>query len=242
MDELELMRHAAKTSAAIVESNTTQDVARHTMNVAQRLGYHSVSLVKKDSQGSNEVLFSNGPQPDMAKYQREGMAAHDPLVQRGLQSAFPQSGAEIAAARLSDAERHVLSYVAKAAGCTDSLVIPVRRSTNPDGVIVFGGARPDTSPAARAALTILGHCAYGRISELCGGASISQKPKVQLSPRETEVLGWVAKGKCDSEIAIILSMSERTARFHVANAKAKLDTSTRVQAVTRAVELGLIAA
>jgi DNA-binding CsgD family transcriptional regulator len=36
-------------------------------------------------------------------------------------------------------------------------------------------------------------------------------------------------------------MSERTARFHVANVKGKLNASTRVQAVTKAMELRLIA-
>jgi DNA-binding CsgD family transcriptional regulator len=242
MDDIDIMRQAAKISAVIASSASAQDVAQQTMSVAKKLGYHSVSMVKKNPQEPiGEVLFSNGGAGDIEKYQRDGMVRHDPLVNRGLQSEFPQSGAEIASARLSEAERHVLSYVGKATGCADSLVIPVRRSTNPGGVIVFGGLKPDTSPAARAALTILGHCAFGRIAEL-KQTRPAPRAKVQLSPRESEVLGWVAKGKCDSEIAIILGMSERTARFHVANAKAKLDTASRVQAVTKAMELGLIAA
>ena len=121
-------------------------------------------------------------------------------------------------------------------------MIPVRKSTNPDGVIVFGGKTPDTGPAARAALTILGHCVYDKIAELANAGSTLPKLTVALSRRESEVLNWVAQGKCDSEIAIILNMSERTARFHVANAKTKLATPSRVQAVTKALELGLIAA
>jgi DNA-binding CsgD family transcriptional regulator len=245
MDDIEIMRQAAKSSQAIVQCANAQAVAQQTLSVAQRLGYHSISLVKKNAgDGSGEVLYSNGGGGDIEQYRREGMVKNDPLVNRGLTSEFPQSGMEIASSRLSAAERHVLSYVAKAAGCADSLVIPVRRSASTEGVIVFGGLKPDTSPAARAALTILGHVAYGRISELTNGgdAVADVAPAIKLSPRETEVLGWVAKGKCDSEIAIILSMSERTARFHVANAKAKLDTTSRVQAVTKALELGLIAA
>lgn len=242
MDDIDIMRRAAKASAVIASSASPQDVAQHTMSVAKQLGYHSVSVVKKTAPETlGEVLFSNNGLGDIAAYTRDGMLKDDPLVNRGIQSEFPQSGREIASTRLSDAERRVLSFVSKAAGCGDSLVIPVRRSTNPDGVIVFGGLKPDTSPAARAALTILGHCVYGRIAELKLSGTVS-KQKISLSPRETEVLGWVAKGKCDSEIAIILSMSERTARFHVANAKAKLNTTSRVQAVTKAMELGLIAA
>jgi DNA-binding CsgD family transcriptional regulator len=242
MDDLDIMRQAAKVSAIIADSATPQDVANKAMNVAKRLGYHSVSVVKKADGADAQVLFSNGNVADIQAYRRDDMVKHDPLVNRGGEMDFPVSGSEIASTRLSDVERKVLSFVSKAAGCCDSLVIPVRRSASPDGVIVFGGLKPDTSPAARAALTILGHCAYGRIAELAGDAMVQPAPGVKLSPRESEVLTWVAKGKCDSEIAIILNMSERTARFHVANAKAKLDTMTRVQAVTKAMELGLIAA
>lgn len=242
MDDIDIMRQAAKVSAVIASSPSAEDVAQQTMLVAKQLGYHSVSVVKAGGGGaSGDVLFSNGAASDIDRYKRDGMLKDDPLVNRGVMSEFAQSGSEIAAQRLSEAERNVLSYVAKAAGCGNSLVIPVRRSTSQDGVIVFGGLKPDTSPAARAALTILGHCAYGRFAELKQtGAPRGQR--IQLSPRETEVLGWVAKGKCDSEIAIILGMSERTARFHVANAKAKLDTTSRVQAVTKALDMGLIAA
>lgn len=61
-----------------------------------------------------------------------------------------------------------------------------------------------------------------------------------LSKRELEILAWVAKGKSDAETATILGISERTARFHMANAETRLNATTRVQAVTRAFELKLI--
>jgi DNA-binding CsgD family transcriptional regulator len=68
-------------------------------------------------------------------------------------------------------------------------------------------------------------------------------PKLHpLSAREAECLRWVALGKTDSEIAIILSISPRTARFHIENAKRKLHVATRVQAVAEALRLHAIAA
>ena len=63
-----------------------------------------------------------------------------------------------------------------------------------------------------------------------------------LSPRETECLRWAALGKTDNEIGTILSISPRTARFHVENAKRKLGVATRIQAVTAALRRGMIAA
>lgn len=55
-----------------------------------------------------------------------------------------------------------------------------------------------------------------------------------LTERERECLTWVARGKTDSEIGIIIDRSPETARFHVRNAIAKLDASSRSHAVAKA--------
>ena len=67
-------------------------------------------------------------------------------------------------------------------------------------------------------------------------------PGSSLSARQAECLGWVAQGKTDPEIGIILGVSPRTVRFHLDKAKDKLKVLTRVQAVTKAVRDRLIAA
>ncbi len=69
---------------------------------------------------------------------------------------------------------------------------------------------------------------------------LSTSPDKDLSERETEVLAWIAEGKSDWEIANILVISRKTVNFHVENAKRKLAASTRLQAVIRAVRLGLV--
>ena len=60
-----------------------------------------------------------------------------------------------------------------------------------------------------------------------------------LSPRETTVLIWMKQGKTNWEISRILGVSERTVRFHVEGIFAKLDVSSRTQAVAFAMEQGL---
>jgi DNA-binding NarL/FixJ family response regulator len=61
----------------------------------------------------------------------------------------------------------------------------------------------------------------------------------ELTPREEEVLGLVAQGKTNQEIARSLSISRATAKVHVRHIIAKLGVSDRTQAVVRALELGL---
>ncbi len=54
-----------------------------------------------------------------------------------------------------------------------------------------------------------------------------------LTARERDALAWVAEGKSDWEIAVILGLSETTVRFHVDNARKKLGAVNRAQAVAR---------
>jgi len=61
----------------------------------------------------------------------------------------------------------------------------------------------------------------------------------RLSPRELEILGLVAKGMENAEIAAELSISPRTAKNHLSSVLTKLGVSNRVQAAIYAVKRGL---
>lgn len=61
-----------------------------------------------------------------------------------------------------------------------------------------------------------------------------------LTARETEVLGLLAGGAGNKEIATQLRISEHTAKFHVSSILSKLGATTRTEAVSRGYRLGLI--
>jgi DNA-binding NarL/FixJ family response regulator len=62
----------------------------------------------------------------------------------------------------------------------------------------------------------------------------------ELTSREHEVLGLVARGLSNREIATRLAITERTARTHVSNILGKLGLASRTQAALYAVEHGLV--
>jgi len=65
-------------------------------------------------------------------------------------------------------------------------------------------------------------------------------PLAALTDRETEVLELIARGLANDEIATTLIVSPATVKTHVNRILAKLDLTTRVQAVVLAYETGLV--
>lgn len=66
-------------------------------------------------------------------------------------------------------------------------------------------------------------------------------PADSLSPREREILGHLAKGSSNKEIARTLAVAESTVKIHVQHILRKLNLNSRVQAAVWAIEHGIAA-
>lgn len=73
-----------------------------------------------------------------------------------------------------------------------------------------------------------------------GGANGPRAPELRLTPREREVLGLLAEGRSQAEIAEALVISPKTVSTHVQRLLGKLGVHSRAQAVARAFQLGLV--
>jgi pimeloyl-ACP methyl ester carboxylesterase/DNA-binding CsgD family transcriptional regulator len=90
----------------------------------------------------------------------------------------------------------------------------------------------DTQSVARALRSALAPEAPARVS--------GEPAAVLLSGRERQVLGLVAQGLSDPEIAEQLVLSQHTVHRHVANIRNKLGRGSRTAAVAEAARLGLL--
>lgn len=73
-----------------------------------------------------------------------------------------------------------------------------------------------------------------------GEAGLPARRPNDLSERELEVLCWVARGKTNPEIGVLLGISAKTVQHHVAHIYDKVGVSSRAGAALFAMEKGLL--
>jgi two-component system NarL family response regulator len=83
-----------------------------------------------------------------------------------------------------------------------------------------------------------------------GGTHVSERAAARLaeramaggplSPREIEVLKWIAEGKSNKEIGALLFISEGTVKTHVLSIHEKLGVGDRTEAVVTAIKRGIL--
>ncbi len=81
-----------------------------------------------------------------------------------------------------------------------------------------------------------------QLKEISSGKFVPQKgdpAEEELSERELEVVGLIAEGKTNKEIADALIIAEKTARNHVSRILGKLGLTRRSQAAAWAIRAGL---
>lgn len=120
-------------------------------------------------------------------------------------------------------------------GMHQGMMVPVPGLAGTEGVVWFNGT--GIKPFMPI-LHIIGLYAFSRLREL---AEPSSKDTVGLTPREREILSWIANGKSSWEVSEILTISRRTVEWHLSRVMQKLGTVNRTQTVLEALRRGLIA-
>jgi DNA-binding NarL/FixJ family response regulator len=121
----------------------------------------------------------------------------------------------------------------------EHLIAAVRLVRSGDALLAPSITRRLVERFATGAVGVGGAGAAGAAGAVAGrehlGADLSA-----LTPREREVLGLIARGLSNAELASALTLSEATVKTHVARILAKLQLRDRVQAVVLAYETGLV--
>ncbi len=87
------------------------------------------------------------------------------------------------------------------------------------------------------ALTAQFYLSYKRLNAWTASPRAAAKG---MTSKETEILSWVAAGKTDAEIAVILNISRNTVDTHMRHIFTRLGAHNRVTAVVKAIAEGFI--
>ena len=237
----ELRTTIVDTVEEIGRASAPESVWKAIKTYAETQGFQYMLVVKgKNSvidSASGCVLYSDMPAESFDKLE---LLKHNPLISHALKEARPYSAAELWAMPLTVHQRRALVQINLSLNVLDGVMIPIRSADALEGIVLLGGNKPDMAPIVRSTLHLLAYCAFEQVIHLV--ANPRRAGAGMLSPREVECLSWAAAGKTDAEIGRILTISPRTTRFHIENAKKKLGVATRVQAVAEAMKRKAIAA
>jgi DNA-binding CsgD family transcriptional regulator len=178
-------------------------------------------------------------------YIAEKLTDHDPLPLAAAVNLLPFRWSDMMAGRAGitpTPEQHRAYALTRAHGYAEGVCVPIH---GPGAYLVLGsyaGSTPDTSDSVLAELHLLTLHAHVRLAALSARqpAALADAAGIALSIRELEALACVFSGLTDTGTARKMGVSARTARFHIDNARRKLGSRTRAQAVATAHALGLL--
>jgi LuxR family quorum-sensing system transcriptional regulator SolR len=184
------------------------------------------------------AIFDTYPDGWMKHYQESGFLEIDPTVSAGVRSAelivWPE---------LTNADGPGLWSDAHDFGLTVGVARSSWGANGVFGLLTMSRHAERLTPAEINRLT-LPMSFLADLSHMTMSAFVLPKlapaASVALTVREREVLCWTGDGKTANEIGQILNITERTVNFHVNNVLLKLASVNKVQAVVKAITMGLI--
>jgi DNA-binding CsgD family transcriptional regulator len=191
----------------------------------------------------NGSIYYQGTYSDswVRHYKSNSLAMVDPVVRGSMNSIIPIDW-DVLRQRHPEG-RHVLDEAVEFGLGKKGLTFPIRGM---HGELSFFCITADASEAEWAIIRrtlirdmqVFATHFHNRILELNGHDTFSLAPT--LSPREIDCLRYVASGLTNDATGTRLKITERTVRFHLENARSKLDCLTTTQAIAKSVSLGIV--
>lgn len=225
----EAIQDAADTECAV---NRVRDIYR-----LDHVTYHLAQTIS----GNVDAPFVKSTYPDtwISRYLLRGYVRVDPIAQEGFKRRLPFDWREIA---LTEQARELMIDAVEHGLGGNGYSIPVMDRAARRALLSLNSSVPDGQWSSFIAENAadLAEIAYRlhrkAVDELYG----VDDPVPALGPREIECLTWAAHGKDSRTIALLLGISDHTARNYLKSARFKLDCANIAQAVTKAIKLRII--
>jgi len=189
-----------------------------------------IEVVGEAENGSEAVELVRLSPPDVVLMDVRMPVLDGIEATRRIRERADEDGPRVLVLTTFDLDEHV--YDALRAGASGFLLKDVKASHLADAVRTIAAGDALIAPSITKRL----------VAEFASRPTELERPRQldELTPREHEVLGLVARGLSNAEIAGRLFVGEATVKTHVTRILSKLDLRDRVQAVVLAYESGLV--
>lgn len=190
---------------------------------------------------SHPTCLHRYPPAWQERYYAEGYYRDDPVIVAGLRSVLPVRWSDLA--RTATGRARQIMDEAREHGLRAGVSVAVHGAGRSFSMLSMAFAADgdeieshiDRSVHCIHLLCLHLHAAVLRVE----AAKAPVADTVRLTPREREILRWMANGKTYVQIGQILGITERTVREHLDRAANKLGVDSKMQLVTEAVARGL---
>jgi len=227
--------------AAIDRAGSADAVAETVLSIVKPFGFSHVFAGTIPTPGMSaqqqvaNVVLHRWPDKWSQRYFAQGYLFNDPTIERVMSSTEPFLWSELertyrhtpSAKRVMDeASEFKLGF---------GFTVPMLTLEGHTAGWSIASERGELPPHYRGALQLLAMYSFGRALSL-----IDMPPAVRLTPREADVLQWIAEGKSDWEISKILHVSEHLVDKMARQIRMKFGAANRTQAVAQALRHRII--
>ncbi len=186
--------------------------------------FDDLELVGEAATGEEAVELCREVKPDVVLMDLVMPGMDGSTATRAIRDRCP----EIQVIALTSFDQDDLVQRAIEAGAIGYLLKNVRAIELADAIRSANAGRPTLAPeATQALINRMGHAP-------------SEEPGGKLTAREAEVLALLVDGLDNPRVAERLGISRSTVKFHVSNILSKLAVSSRTEAVSTALQQGLV--
>lgn len=204
-----------------------------------RVTYHHLPPVGAPDGESVRFRSVGFPEDLVARYVADRMWRENPMLRHARSKSEPFYWSEVAQTVELSPNAKALFDDLVAAGLADGLGVEVFGPNGRNGYCGLGLAGEMLPLPVEAVRDLHWACQLAHLRYCSMLADEFGAPPV-LSPRENEVLAWVARGKSNTVIGEILGISGHTVDAHLRRIFLKLEVGDRISATVRGLGVGLI--
>jgi DNA-binding CsgD family transcriptional regulator len=222
----------------IVDEENPEEIFKHLQEAAAQHGYDQIMYRALRNHPDTQLPCVARTYPDewIHHYVEAGYVDADPVRLHMLATNRPFRWTD--AAEQGNRLHNRILHEAEDAGLRDGIGIPIHGPNNQCVGIGFASTRGKVD--VKAAMPVLHLMAIQFHTAYSARTLPPPPPPPRLTPRECEILRWCAVGKSAWAIGEILNIAENSVEWHLKNIFRKLEVTSRIGAVLKALQFGII--